>query len=209
MGCMMGFAIDTPASRMNKGGSNLTASARRSAHARSFARQRHLVQQLHQHRAFGCAARATARHRCDVHRVSAQIHDAARPGRTAPPRREDDRLPGRQRPDLLDQLHPALGAWRRAQYRRPRRGFSAFVRRCLAWGTAGAGRPPTRPTSSRRCWPGTKKARRPTASLPRRAAPATWAANRTRPLCPYPSTAHYRSGDPEPASSFVCQPGRA
>ena len=37
--------------------------------------------------------------------------------------------------------------------------------------------------------------------------PADWAANRTRPLCPYPSTARYlRHGDPELASSFVCRP---
>jgi len=36
--------------------------------------------------------------------------------------------------------------------------------------------------------------------------PATWAANRTRPLCPYPQVARYNgSGDAESASSFVCQ----
>jgi len=35
--------------------------------------------------------------------------------------------------------------------------------------------------------------------------PATWAANRTRPLCPYPSVALYKGvGDVERASSFVC-----
>ena len=32
MGCMMGFAIDTPASRMNKGDSEDTASARATFH---------------------------------------------------------------------------------------------------------------------------------------------------------------------------------
>lgn len=34
--------------------------------------------------------------------------------------------------------------------------------------------------------------------------PATWAPNRTRPLCPYPSIARYRGGDVEQASSFRC-----
>ncbi|MDH5539817.1 MAG: tannase/feruloyl esterase family alpha/beta hydrolase, partial [Rhizobacter sp.] len=35
--------------------------------------------------------------------------------------------------------------------------------------------------------------------------PADWAADRTRPLCPYPSVARYeRHGDLEVASSFVC-----
>ncbi|MFO1198292.1 MAG: tannase/feruloyl esterase family alpha/beta hydrolase [Burkholderiaceae bacterium] len=35
--------------------------------------------------------------------------------------------------------------------------------------------------------------------------PAGWAANRTRPLCPYPYVARYVSGDKEQASSFSCQ----
>lgn len=36
--------------------------------------------------------------------------------------------------------------------------------------------------------------------------PATWAANRTRPLCPYPKVARYKgSGSLEVAASFVCQ----
>jgi feruloyl esterase len=35
--------------------------------------------------------------------------------------------------------------------------------------------------------------------------PATWAANRTRPLCPYPQVARYKSGDPESAASFACE----
>ena len=36
--------------------------------------------------------------------------------------------------------------------------------------------------------------------------PAGWAANRTRPLCPYPRVARYRGhGDLELASSFTCQ----
>jgi pimeloyl-ACP methyl ester carboxylesterase len=34
--------------------------------------------------------------------------------------------------------------------------------------------------------------------------PADWSANRTRPLCPYPQVARYRSGDKEQASSFAC-----
>jgi Tannase and feruloyl esterase len=38
--------------------------------------------------------------------------------------------------------------------------------------------------------------------------PATWAANRTRPLCPYPSVARYAGGDLEAASSFRCEPSR-
>ncbi|WP_228372907.1 tannase/feruloyl esterase family alpha/beta hydrolase [Demequina subtropica] len=36
--------------------------------------------------------------------------------------------------------------------------------------------------------------------------PATWASDRSRPLCPYPLVARYRAGDPEEASSFVCKP---
>ena len=35
--------------------------------------------------------------------------------------------------------------------------------------------------------------------------PAGWAANRTRPLCPYPMVARYVSGDQESAASFACQ----
>jgi feruloyl esterase len=35
--------------------------------------------------------------------------------------------------------------------------------------------------------------------------PAGWAANRTRPLCPYPKVARYTSGDKELAASFSCQ----
>lgn len=36
--------------------------------------------------------------------------------------------------------------------------------------------------------------------------PATWAADRTRPLCPYPLVAHYNgSGDVEQAASFTCR----
>ena len=39
--------------------------------------------------------------------------------------------------------------------------------------------------------------------------PADWAANRTRPLCPYPSVATYKgSGDVESASSFECRAPR-
>jgi pimeloyl-ACP methyl ester carboxylesterase len=39
--------------------------------------------------------------------------------------------------------------------------------------------------------------------------PAAWAANRTRPLCPYPSVAFYKgSGDVESASSFECRATR-
>ena len=34
--------------------------------------------------------------------------------------------------------------------------------------------------------------------------PADWSKDRTRPLCPYPSTALYVSGDPETAESFAC-----
>lgn len=35
--------------------------------------------------------------------------------------------------------------------------------------------------------------------------PAGWAADRTRPLCPYPAIAQYRRGDIERADSFVCR----
>jgi feruloyl esterase len=35
--------------------------------------------------------------------------------------------------------------------------------------------------------------------------PAAWAADRTRPLCPYPRIAQYRGGDPERSASFVCK----
>jgi hypothetical protein len=34
--------------------------------------------------------------------------------------------------------------------------------------------------------------------------PADWPANRSRPLCVYPKVARYKSGDPELATSFVC-----
>lgn len=35
--------------------------------------------------------------------------------------------------------------------------------------------------------------------------PGTWPATRTRPLCPYPLVARYKSGDPESAASFACE----
>ena len=35
--------------------------------------------------------------------------------------------------------------------------------------------------------------------------PATWAATRTRPLCPYPRVARYKGGDAEQAASFACE----
>lgn len=35
--------------------------------------------------------------------------------------------------------------------------------------------------------------------------PGDWSAQRSRPLCAYPSVARYRSGDPENAASFSCQ----
>lgn len=35
--------------------------------------------------------------------------------------------------------------------------------------------------------------------------PATWSANRQRPLCPYPLVARYTAGDTDSASSFSCQ----
>lgn len=35
--------------------------------------------------------------------------------------------------------------------------------------------------------------------------PSDWAANRTRPLCPYPLVARYKSGDKELAASFACE----
>jgi feruloyl esterase len=37
--------------------------------------------------------------------------------------------------------------------------------------------------------------------------PADWAADRTRPLCPYPSVARYVRGSTEKESSFICLPG--
>ena len=35
--------------------------------------------------------------------------------------------------------------------------------------------------------------------------PSTWSATRTRPLCPYPLVARYKSGDSELAASFACE----
>jgi feruloyl esterase len=39
------------------------------------------------------------------------------------------------------------------------------------------------------------------------AVPADWSPTRTRPLCAYPATAQYTSGDPESAASFLCVDG--
>lgn len=36
--------------------------------------------------------------------------------------------------------------------------------------------------------------------------PASWSATRTRPLCPFPLVARYKSGDVEQAASFACEP---
>ncbi|MDQ0576237.1 tannase/feruloyl esterase family alpha/beta hydrolase [Agromyces albus] len=35
--------------------------------------------------------------------------------------------------------------------------------------------------------------------------PASWSADLSRPLCPFPSVAQYASGDPDSADSFVCK----
>jgi pimeloyl-ACP methyl ester carboxylesterase len=35
--------------------------------------------------------------------------------------------------------------------------------------------------------------------------PASWSADLSRPLCPYPSVVRYESGDPDSADSFVCK----
>ena len=43
-------------------------------------------------------------------------------------------------------------------------------------------------------------------NLPNPEVPRTWSAARTRLLCPFPQVARYQGGDPEAASSFVCQP---
>ncbi|MEO5737539.1 MAG: tannase/feruloyl esterase family alpha/beta hydrolase [Variovorax sp.] len=45
-----------------------------------------------------------------------------------------------------------------------------------------------------------------TASAANAELPAGWSATRTRPLCPYPQVARYKSGDPERATSFSCSP---
>jgi len=34
--------------------------------------------------------------------------------------------------------------------------------------------------------------------------PASWSPNGARPLCPWPSCARYKGGDPESAASFEC-----
>ena len=39
--------------------------------------------------------------------------------------------------------------------------------------------------------------------------PASWSADRTRPLCVFPLVARYKKGDPESADSFVCAKSRA
>jgi feruloyl esterase len=41
-------------------------------------------------------------------------------------------------------------------------------------------------------------------ALPNSEVPASWGAGRTRPLCPYPKVARYKSGDVNSAGSFSC-----
>ncbi|MFL6640771.1 MAG: tannase/feruloyl esterase family alpha/beta hydrolase [Paraburkholderia graminis] len=41
-------------------------------------------------------------------------------------------------------------------------------------------------------------------ALPNSEVPANWGAGRTRPLCPYPKVARYKSGDVNSAASFSC-----
>ncbi|MGJ7614812.1 MULTISPECIES: tannase/feruloyl esterase family alpha/beta hydrolase [unclassified Variovorax] len=41
--------------------------------------------------------------------------------------------------------------------------------------------------------------------VPNAEVPASWSAQRTRPLCPYPQVATYAGGDTERAGSFVCK----
>jgi hypothetical protein len=47
-------------------------------------------------------------------------------------------------------------------------------------------------------------ARGPGANVPNNEVPATWSAQRTRLLCPWPAVPRHRSGDAESASSFAC-----
>ena len=49
------------------------------------------------------------------------------------------------------------------------------------------------------------KARGPGSLSPNPEVPAAWSAQRSRPLCPWPSVARYVSGDPEMAESFQCK----
>jgi len=52
----------------------------------------------------------------------------------------------------------------------------------------------------------TAKARGAGANVVNTELPATWSANRTRPLCVYPKVARYNgTGDVESASSFSCK----
>ncbi|MDO9360047.1 MAG: tannase/feruloyl esterase family alpha/beta hydrolase [Polaromonas sp.] len=49
------------------------------------------------------------------------------------------------------------------------------------------------------------RARGPGSAVPNPEVPASWSANRTRLLCPYPQVARYQGGDPESAASFGCR----
>jgi len=51
----------------------------------------------------------------------------------------------------------------------------------------------------------TASARGPGSASVNAEVPATWSAQRTRPLCPYPRVATYTGGDTEKAASFACR----
>ena len=135
----------------------------------------------------------------------------------AQPRCQDPRLPRRQRSDLLDRRHHT---WYRGIDRSSGSRADEFAR---LYPVPGMGHCSGGPAADQADfitplvqW--VEHGREPdaiiaTARGPGNAGgvnaevPADWAADRTRPLCPYPSVARYVHGNIEKASSFICLPG--
>ena len=164
------------------------------------------------------------RHQRHLHRIGDELHDAARMPQdmndAAPPRRQDARLPRRQRPDLLGGRHRSPGTaastataaaaptTSRACIRVPGMGHCSggpatdqadFLTPLVAWVEHGDAPERDRRHGARRRQPRRRQ---------RRGAGRLVAPRRTRPLCPYPSVAHYNGrGDVEQARSWSCHAG--
>jgi hypothetical protein len=154
----------------------------------------------------------------DLHRVGHELHDPAERQRAVgrePARRQAARVPRRERPDLLGRRHRAWYEGLKREtgdkaedfarlYRVPGMGHCSggpatdqadFITPLVAW--VEQGQAPHSIVASAR-GPGNPGGVNPEV-------PASWAADRTRPLCPYPNTARYLGrGDVERASSWAC-----
>ncbi len=161
------------------------------------------------------------RHQRDLHRIGDELHDAAEPDRPVDAANRGAKIMvyhGVSDPIFsvndTTAWYDGAGSGATAATRPTSRASSA----CPAWATARGG-PATdqfdmiyaagglgRAGQGARQHRGARARGAGNAGGVNPEVPATWAADRTRPLCPYPEIARYRGfGDVELASSYSCR----